>query len=59
TMMGFKLELADGTTIALRPAKAHGAPVPVNLETLLSTGLPQNLWVGNSLWGFAPDPRIF
>jgi len=36
TMMGFRLELASGQTIALKPAKAHGAPVPVNLEALLA-----------------------
>jgi hypothetical protein len=37
TMMGFRLERASGSTIALKPAKAHGAPVPVNLEELLAT----------------------
>lgn len=37
TMMGFRLELATGTTIALKPAKAHGAPVPVNLDELIGT----------------------
>lgn len=36
TMMGFRLERASGTTIALKPAKSHGAPVPVNLEELLA-----------------------
>jgi len=37
TMMGFRLERAGGTMIALKPAKAHGAPVPVNLDNLLTT----------------------
>ncbi len=37
TMMGFRLQQAGGMTIALKPAKANGAPVPVNLEKLLST----------------------
>jgi hypothetical protein len=37
TMMGFRLERTTGTTIALRPAKPHGAPVPINLEALLAT----------------------
>jgi len=37
TMMGFTLRLARGNTIALKPAKAHGAPVPVNLDDLLAT----------------------
>jgi len=35
TMMGFRLEVTAGQTIALKPAKAHGAPVPVNLDELL------------------------
>jgi len=37
TMMGFRLEITSGHTIALKPAKAHGAPVPVNLDELLDT----------------------
>jgi methylase of polypeptide subunit release factors len=37
TMMGFCLKRTEGATIALKPAKAHGAPVPVNLEGLLAT----------------------
>ncbi len=37
TMMGFRLELTQGTTIALKPAKARGAPVPVSLDGLLAT----------------------
>lgn len=37
TMMGFRLEMAQGMTIALEPGKAQGAPVPVNLEELLRT----------------------
>ena len=36
TMMGFRLERAAGTSIALKPAKAQGAPVPVNLDKLLA-----------------------
>src|SRR5262249_5393966 len=34
-IMGFRLRVADGLSIAVKPAKAHGAPVPLNLETLL------------------------
>ncbi|MDA1143088.1 MAG: N-6 DNA methylase, partial [Planctomycetota bacterium] len=37
TMMGFRLEITSGQTIALKPAKASGAPVPVSLEELLKT----------------------
>jgi methylase of polypeptide subunit release factors len=36
TMMGFRLELASGPTIALRPAKAHGAPTAIDLSQLLA-----------------------
>jgi hypothetical protein len=36
TMMGFRLEQARGITIALKPAKAHGAPVPINLEEVIA-----------------------
>jgi hypothetical protein len=36
TIMGFKLEKTTGKTIALKPAKAHGAPVAVNLQDLMA-----------------------
>ncbi len=35
TMMGFRLEIARGHSMAIRPAKPHGAPVTVNLDELL------------------------
>ena len=35
TMMGFRLETAEGRSIAIRAAKKHGAPATVNLEELL------------------------
>lgn len=35
TMIGFHLQRAAGVSIALKPGKSHGAPVPVNLEELL------------------------
>lgn len=35
TMMGFELGIAEGETIALKPAKSHGAPIPVNLSEIL------------------------
>jgi hypothetical protein len=35
TIMGFRLEKAGGRSIAVRPAKPHGAPVTINLEELL------------------------
>ena len=35
TMIGFHLRRATGVSIALKPGKSHGAPVPVNLEALL------------------------
>jgi hypothetical protein len=34
-VMGFRLEKAGGPSVAVKPAKAHGAPVTVNLEALL------------------------
>jgi hypothetical protein len=36
TMMGFTLETARGRSIAVRPAKAHGAPVTLDLDALLA-----------------------
>ncbi len=36
-VMGFHLEVAQGRSIALKPAKAHGAPTTINLEALLAT----------------------
>ena len=35
-MMGFRLEQATGPSIAVKAAKAHGAPVTVNLAELLA-----------------------
>ena len=35
TMMGFNLEVAEGKSIALKPTKAHGAPVTIDIEALL------------------------
>lgn len=36
-IMGFSLQVATGRSIAIRPAKRHGAPATINLEALLST----------------------
>jgi hypothetical protein len=36
TMVGFRLEVANGPTIALKPAKSKGAPTAINLEELLA-----------------------
>src|SRR4029453_1043644 len=35
-VMGFNLQVAQGRSIALKPAKAHGAPATINLEALLA-----------------------
>ena len=35
TMMGFRLETAEGLTVAIRTAKKQGAPAAVNLNALL------------------------
>jgi hypothetical protein len=36
TIMGFELEVAKGRSIAIKPAKSHGAPTTINLEELLA-----------------------
>ncbi len=36
TMVGFKVEIAEGRTIALKPAKSRGASAAINLESLLA-----------------------
>jgi hypothetical protein len=46
TIMGFRLERTAGKTIALKPAKAHGAPVAVNLDDLLAIKAQDRLkWI--------------
>jgi len=37
TMMGFRLEIAGGHSLALKPAKPHGAPITINVDELLAT----------------------
>lgn len=37
TMMGFNLQVAEGRSIAIKPAKSHGAPASINLDALLAT----------------------
>lgn len=36
TMMGFKLEVTLGPTIAIKPAKKNGAPTAINLDELIA-----------------------
>jgi len=36
-IMGFELHVASGPSIAIKPAKKHGAPTTINLEALLAT----------------------
>ena len=36
-IMGFELQVSEGRSIAVKPAKKHGAPATVNLEALLDT----------------------
>jgi hypothetical protein len=46
TMMGFLLQVAAGRSIALKPKKAHGAPVAVNLDALLAVkGSDRGKWL--------------
>lgn len=37
TMMGFRLEIARGHSIAIKPAKPHGPPITIDLDELLAT----------------------
>jgi hypothetical protein len=37
-IIGVNLEVAEGPSIAIKPAKPHGAPAAVDLEALLATG---------------------
>jgi hypothetical protein len=36
-IMGFEVEVSTGRSIAIKPAKKHGAPATINLEELLGT----------------------
>jgi hypothetical protein len=46
TIMGFRLEKARGRSIAIKPAKAHGAPVTISLEELLEKpGKDRGKWL--------------
>lgn len=35
TMMGFELGITIGNTVALKPTKPHGAPLPINLDEII------------------------
>lgn len=41
TVMGFQLEIATGPSIAIKPAKSHGAPIVINLAEVLTTPVLQ------------------
>lgn len=46
TMMGFRLEVALGPMIAIKPAKSHGAPTAINLDELLAVeGIKRAKWL--------------
>lgn len=42
-IMGFSLQVSTGRSIAIKPAKRHGAPATINLENLLSTSPDKRL----------------
>ena len=42
-IMGFELQVAAGKSIAIKPAKTHGAPATINLEELLKTTADKRL----------------
>jgi len=49
TIMGFELHVANGRSIAIKPAKKHGAPATVDLEELL--GVPpdkRQKWIADN-----------
>jgi N-6 DNA Methylase len=37
TMMGLRLEIAEGHSLAIKPPKPHGAPITINVDELLAT----------------------
>ena len=46
TIMGYRLEKASGRSIAIKPAKANGAPATINLEALLAIpGKDRGKWL--------------
>ncbi|MGH7173124.1 MAG: Eco57I restriction-modification methylase domain-containing protein [Gemmataceae bacterium] len=46
TIMGFRLEKAAGRSLAIKPAKAHGAPATISLEQLLQvSGKDRGKWL--------------
>lgn len=46
TMMGFRLEIARGHSLALKPVKTHGAPITINVDELLDlAGSKRAQWV--------------
>jgi hypothetical protein len=48
TMMGFKLEVTNGSTIAIKAAKLNGAPAAINLDDLLATkGADRVKWLAD------------
>ena len=44
-IMGFELQVASGSSIAIKPAKRHGAPATINLEELLRTAADKRMKV--------------
>lgn len=42
-IMGFELHVAAGKSIAIKPAKKHGAPTTINLEELLAVSTDKRL----------------
>lgn len=46
TMMGFRLEIATGRSVAIRPPKKRGAPTSIDLEALLRVpGAKREKWI--------------
>ena len=48
-IMGFELQVASGPSIAIKPAKKHGAPTTINLEALLANSAGQTARSGSRM----------
>lgn len=56
-MMGFRVEVATGRSIAIKPKKPHGAPVTIDLDKLLAqSGDKRNKWF-QEMADLKPTPK--
>ncbi|MEO7719890.1 MAG: class I SAM-dependent DNA methyltransferase, partial [Capsulimonas sp.] len=56
TMMGFRVEIATGQSVAIRAEKKHGAPTTIDLEALLlAPGANRDKWLLDNAGRKIPD----